>query len=119
VPFSYVVDDVSLTVAFWPAEVTSVNPDVDAPFTVPIDPPAAGPDRAFDPPPPDLEAPKKPLRCEPPAAVAAGTVAAALVPPLEAALTMPNVPPPMRMLAIPAATNLVDLREKVSLRENI
>ena len=51
VPFSYVVDDVSLTVTFSPADVNSPKPDFDTLLTVPIDPPAAGPDRALDPPP--------------------------------------------------------------------
>ena len=31
-----------------------VKPDVDRLLTVPDDPPAAGPDRALDPPPPEL-----------------------------------------------------------------
>jgi hypothetical protein len=52
VPFSYVVEDVSLTVTFWPVEVESPKLDVDTLVTLPIDPPAAGPDRALDPPPP-------------------------------------------------------------------
>jgi len=49
VPFSYVVDDVSLTVTFSPADVNSSKPDVDTLLTLPIDPPAAGPERALDP----------------------------------------------------------------------
>jgi hypothetical protein len=49
VPFSYAVEDVSFTVTFWPVDVTSPKPDVDTPLTLPIDPPSAGPDRAFDP----------------------------------------------------------------------
>jgi hypothetical protein len=53
VPFSYVVVDVSSTVTFSPAEVTSSKPDLDTPLTLPIDPPAAAPDRALDSPPPD------------------------------------------------------------------
>jgi hypothetical protein len=52
VPVSYVVDDVSLTVTFSPADVNSTKPEVDTLLTLPIDPPAAGPERAFDPPPP-------------------------------------------------------------------
>ena len=39
-------------VTFWPADVVSVKPDVDRLVTVPAAPPAAGPDRALDPPPP-------------------------------------------------------------------
>jgi hypothetical protein len=38
-----------LTVTFWPAEVVSVKPDADTLLVVPIEPPAAGPDRALDP----------------------------------------------------------------------
>jgi hypothetical protein len=53
VPFWYVVVDASLTVTFWPAAVVMVKLDVDTLSTVPDDPPAAGPDRALDPPPPD------------------------------------------------------------------
>ena len=44
VPFSYLVDDVSLIVTFSPVEVDRVKPDVDTLLTVPIEPPAAGPD---------------------------------------------------------------------------
>jgi hypothetical protein len=36
-------------VTFWPAEVVSVKPDVDTLLAVPVEPPAAGPDRALDP----------------------------------------------------------------------
>jgi hypothetical protein len=53
VPLRYAVEDASLTVTFWPADVVRVKPDVDVLPTVPIDPPSAGPDRALDPPPPD------------------------------------------------------------------
>jgi hypothetical protein len=38
-----------LTVTFWPAEVVSVKPVADTLPAVPIEPPAAGPDRALDP----------------------------------------------------------------------
>jgi hypothetical protein len=41
-----------LTVTFWPVGVDRVKLDVDTLLTVPVDPPAAGPDRAFDAPPP-------------------------------------------------------------------
>jgi hypothetical protein len=44
VPFSYVVEDVSLTVTFCPPDVESTNPDLDTLLTLPIDPPAAGPE---------------------------------------------------------------------------
>src|SRR5450755_3749979 len=52
VPFWYVVEDASLTVTFWPVAVDIVKPAVDTLPTVPDAPPAAGPDRALDPPPP-------------------------------------------------------------------
>ncbi|MGD0607409.1 MAG: hypothetical protein ABSA53_27975 [Streptosporangiaceae bacterium] len=38
-----------MMVTFWPAEVVSVKPDADTLLAVPIEPPAAGPDRALDP----------------------------------------------------------------------
>src|SRR5450631_4433335 len=57
VPFSYVVDDVSFTVTFSPADVTSTKPEVEPLLTLPIDPPAAGPDRALDPPLPGARCP--------------------------------------------------------------
>jgi hypothetical protein len=57
VPFRYVVEDASLTLTFWPAAVVSVKLDVDTLATVPDEPPAAGPDRALDPPPPAAGAP--------------------------------------------------------------
>jgi hypothetical protein len=51
VPFWYVVDGTSTTVTLWPVEVDIVKPVVDIVPTVPIAPPAAGADRAFDAPP--------------------------------------------------------------------
>jgi hypothetical protein len=51
VPFRYVVEDTLLTDTFWPADVDIVKLDLDTLSTVPDDPPAAGPDRALDPPP--------------------------------------------------------------------
>jgi hypothetical protein len=69
-------------VTFWPAGVESVKLDVDTLATVPTVPPAAGPDRALDPPPPSAGRPD---------VVAAVVVAVVAVPePLFAvALTMP------------------------------
>jgi hypothetical protein len=55
VPFWYVVEDVSSTVTFCPADVVRAKPDVDTLPTLPDDPPAAGPDRALDPAAPDPE----------------------------------------------------------------
>jgi hypothetical protein len=51
-PFWYFVADALLTVTFCPAAVVTVKLDVDTLPTVPDVPPAAGPDRALDPPPP-------------------------------------------------------------------
>ncbi|HEY5195617.1 MAG TPA: hypothetical protein VIJ51_01160 [Solirubrobacteraceae bacterium] len=81
VPFSYLVDDVSLTVTFSPATVNSPNPDTDTLLTVPADPPAAGPDRALDPPPPGTAFPD--------VAAADVAVVAAPEPGLAAAPTIP------------------------------
>jgi hypothetical protein len=80
-PFLYVVDDVVLTVTFSPADVNSPKPDVDTLLTLPIDPPAAGPDRALDPPLPGTGRP----------AVGDGDVAVVAVPEpvLAVAATMP------------------------------
>src|SRR4051812_49956983 len=73
VPFSYVVEDVSLTVTFWPAAVVIVKPDEDTVTTAPDAPPAAGPERALDPAPADPRPPaaKGPA---PPTAVVTGVV---------------------------------------------
>jgi hypothetical protein len=60
VPFWCFVEDVSSIVTFWPADVVSVKLDLDTLPTVPDDPPAAGPDRAFDPPPPERGPPAGP-----------------------------------------------------------
>jgi hypothetical protein len=61
-----------------------VKPDVDTLLTVPDDPPAAGPDRALDPPPPE------PLLAAGELLLAAGElVLAAAAPLLEVALTIP------------------------------
>jgi len=54
VPFWYVVEDASSMVTFWPADVEIVKPDAETLPTVPAAPPAAGPDRALDPPPAPL-----------------------------------------------------------------
>jgi hypothetical protein len=63
-------------VTFWPVAVVSVKPEEDTLLTVPDDPPAAGPDRALDPPPDP----------KPPAGVLAAGVAEAL---LEVPATIP------------------------------
>jgi hypothetical protein len=74
-PSLYVVEGVSLTVTVSPADVATVKPDADTLLTVPDDPPAAGPDRALDPPPPGPGPPAAPLPGAPFAAVAEGDVA--------------------------------------------
>src|SRR6266566_418079 len=48
------VEDASSMVTFWPADVEIVKPDPETLPTVPAAPPAAGPDRALDPPPAPL-----------------------------------------------------------------
>jgi hypothetical protein len=70
-----------------------VKPDVDRLLTVPDDPPAAGPDRALDPPPSEL------------LLAAAGL--------LEVALTIPYEPPATAMATAPTAMDLVSLRENI------
>jgi hypothetical protein len=77
VPFWYVVEDVSLTVTFTPADVDSVKPAVDRLLTVPVDPPAAGPDRALDPPLPNPGPPAAPVPKAPCPALAEEDVAVA------------------------------------------
>src|ERR1700735_5656255 len=57
VPFSYLVEDCSSTVTSWPADVVRVKLDLATLPTVPVDPPAAGPDRAFEPWAPDPRCP--------------------------------------------------------------
>jgi hypothetical protein len=105
VPFSYVVDDVSLTVTFSPAAVNSPKPDLDTLLTLPIDPPAAGPDRALDPPRPGTTCPD----------VAERDVAVLAVPEPELAVApaMPYAPPPIAMAAAPMAIDPVSLRENM------
>ena len=51
VPVVYLVEDALFTTTFCPAGVDRVKLDVDTLATVPTAPPAAGPERAFDPPP--------------------------------------------------------------------
>src|ERR1700733_11544636 len=60
VPFWYLVEVCSSTVTSWPADVVKVKLDLATLPTVPVDPPAAGPDRAFDPPPPERGPPAGP-----------------------------------------------------------
>jgi hypothetical protein len=93
----YVVEDVFLTVTFWPADVDTVKLDADTLLTVPTTPPAAGPDRALD-----------------PALAADGAVAVCPVPaaaePLPAvAPTIPATPPPITTTTAPMARGLLSL----------
>jgi hypothetical protein len=76
-----------------------VKPDVDTLLTVPDDPPAAGPDRALDPPPPEL-------------LLAAGE-ALAVGELLEVALTVPEEQPATAIAATPATMDTVSLRENI------
>jgi hypothetical protein len=72
-------------------------------LTVPIDPPAAGPDRALDP-------------RVPPPPKAGGAVAAlaAVGPLLDVALTIPYAPPATAAAARPAAMKRAGLRENIA-----
>jgi hypothetical protein len=84
-----------------------VKLEVDRLSTVPDDPPAAGPDRALDPPPLfDTGCPD----------VAEADVAVVAVPEplLAVALTMPTVPPPIAIAAAPIAMDLVSFRENMN-----
>jgi hypothetical protein len=78
VPLRYVVEDALLTVTFRPAEVEIVMPEADTLSTVPDAPPAAGPERALDPPLPGPGCPD----------VAAGDVAAVTEPELVLAVAL-------------------------------
>jgi hypothetical protein len=80
-PFSYFVDEVSLTVTFSPAAVTRVKPELVTLLTLPIDPPAAGPERALEPP-PAAARPAKPVGAVLGAAVVVG-VGVGVVPALD------------------------------------
>jgi hypothetical protein len=77
-----------------------VKPDVDKLPTVPDDPPAAGPDRALDPPPPE------PLLAAGEALLAEGELLAAV----EALL---EEQPATAMAAAPATMDMVSLREGI------
>jgi hypothetical protein len=81
----------------------SVKPDVEMSVTVPIDPPAAGPDRALDPP---LPAPRN----------AGGAVAALAVvgPLLDVALAIPYAPPATAAAARPATKKWMGLGENIA-----
>jgi hypothetical protein len=61
VPFRYVVEEALSTDTFWPADVEMVKLDADTLPTVPAAPPAAGADRAFDPPKPRAGPPDSPV----------------------------------------------------------
>jgi hypothetical protein len=85
-----------------------VKPDADTLVTLPDDPPAAGPDRALDPPPP---APGRPAEAlEPTCEVVAAL--AVLEPLLDVALTIPNTPTATTSAAAAAAIHLVRLVRK-------
>jgi hypothetical protein len=83
-----------------------VKPEVDTLLTVPDDPPAAGPDRALDPPPPELLLAAGLV-------LATGVVLAAGEALLEVALTAPEEQPATAMAATPATMDMVSLREDI------
>jgi hypothetical protein len=99
-------------VTFWPVAVVSVKPDAVTLPAVPTEPPAAGPDRALDPWPPDPKPP--PPEPRPPLLVVV-LLLAAVVALLEVASTIPYEPPAITTAAIPAATTLDLLLENISL----
>jgi len=82
-----------------------VKLELDTLSIVPTAPPAVGPDRALDPPPPGTGRPD----------VGAGEVAVAAVPePLFAvAVTMPYAPPATAMAVAPMAINLMSFAENM------
>jgi hypothetical protein len=85
-----------------------VKPDVETLSTVPAAPPAAGPDRALDFPPPGAPGENGAEGDE------GGEAAVAVAEPLPAvALTTPYAPPPSAMVAAPIAMNLLSLRENM------
>jgi hypothetical protein len=76
-----------------------VKPDVDTLPTVPDDPPAAGPDRALEPPPPGL--------------LLATAEVLAVGELLDVALTTPEEQPATAMAPTPATMDMVILRESI------
>jgi hypothetical protein len=77
-----------------------VKPEVDTLLTVPDDPPAAGPDRALDPAPPEL-------------LEAAGELLEVAGELLEVALTDPEEQPASARAATPATMDTVSLRGSI------
>jgi hypothetical protein len=82
-----------------------VKLDADTLSTVPAAPPAAGPERALDPPPPGANC------LDAAGANVAAVVVPALLPAL--ALTMPYAPPPIATAVAPIAIDLVNFRENM------
>jgi hypothetical protein len=102
VAFWYAVDGASLTVTCWPAAVVIVKLGADTLLTVPAAPPAAGPDRALDAPPPELRPPAEPLAAAPFPAVAEGERVRPTESPITAhtsAATVPNTIHRLRLFA--------------------
>ena len=93
VPFSYVVEDFSLTVTFWPADVVIVKPDLDTLTTVPDAPPWAGADRALGAPVPEA------LAATSGAAVAEGDVAKLTGSPIAANISTAAATRPLLLFA--------------------
>jgi hypothetical protein len=83
-----------------------VKPDVDTLLTVPDDPPAAGPDRALEPPPPGLLLATAEV-------LAVGELLAVGEALLEAALTAPEEQPATALAATPTTMDMVSLRESI------
>jgi hypothetical protein len=100
-PCRYDVAEFSFTVTFSPVDVLSVKLDPETLVILPDDPPSAGPERAFDPPPD----PKWPTEA-PCVAVAAVAVPD---PPPEVASTIPNAPPATSAAAAADAIHFLSL----------
>src|SRR5436853_7169796 len=93
----YVVEEVLLTVAFWPADVETAKLAADTLLIVPATPPAAGPERAFD----------AVLAANP--TVDDGPLPAPVELVLEVAPTIPAAPPAIPTTAAPTARFLLSL----------
>jgi hypothetical protein len=102
VPVWYSVEDASSTVTFWPAAVDRVKLDADTLSTVPVAPPAAGPDRALD-----------PAGLDPVVAGAVDAVPAVVELLLEVVLPPPQATPPTAKAVTATAMAVVRFQENM------
>jgi hypothetical protein len=94
------VDDASLTVTCWPVAVVIVKLGAETLLTVPAAPPAAGPDRALDAPPPDSRPLAEPLPGATFPAVAEGDVFRPTESPITAHIVAPAAPATIHRLRL-------------------